>query len=333
MDRREFLKKTKTGLAGVAALSTLSSIRAVFAEKLEELNLESDQKVDFANLREQYLLAPHIKYFNHGSIGTMPKMVHQAYRDYLAICETNPWLYMWSDPWEEARVKTREKVASFVGCGDDELVFTHNTTEGFNLLASGLPLKQGDEVVFTSLNHSGASVCWEHYANRHGFKVRRVDFPRNETPNLTAADVVAIYEKSLSEKTRVLVLPHIDNVVGIRHPVKEIATMAKEKGVQYVAVDGAQAIGMIPVNVGELGVDFYATSTHKWLQTPKGTGLLYMRKEVQSHVRPMWVTWGQNRWKGTVRIFEDYGTRNLAAVLTLGDAIDFKNKLGKEAAH
>ncbi|MCH7681836.1 aminotransferase class V-fold PLP-dependent enzyme, partial [candidate division KSB1 bacterium] len=80
------------------------------------------------------------------------------------------------------------------------------------------------------------------------------------------------------------------------------------------------------------GVDFYAASPHKWLQAPKGTGVLYIRKEVQPDVKPMWVTWGQERWKNSVRIFEDYGTRNLAATLTLGNAVDFQSKLNSKGA-
>jgi len=78
-------------------------------------------------------------------------------------------------------------------------------------------------------------------------------------------------------------------------------------------------------------VDVYCNSPHKWLQAPKGLGLMYVRQDLQDDIRPMWVTWGQNRWRGTARVFEDYGTRNLAEVLTLGDAIEFQNALGAAA--
>ncbi len=78
--------------------------------------------------------------------------------------------------------------------------------------------------------------------------------------------------------------------------------------------------------------DFYATSSHKWLQGPKGAGLLYINKKVQSQLKPMWVTFGQNQWQGTVRIFEDYGTRNIAEVLTLGNAVEFQRRLNLHAS-
>ena len=146
-------------------------------------------------------------------------------------------------------------------------------------------------------------------------------------PALSEQDVVDIYAKNITAKTKVLVFPHIDNLVGLRYPVRKMAEMARAKGVDYIAVDGAQAVGMIPVSLHELGVDFYATSPHKWLQAPKGTGLLYVRKEMQAMLEPMWVTWGQQRWHTSARKYEHYGTRNLATVLALGDAIDWQHKL------
>ncbi|MFQ5706591.1 MAG: aminotransferase class V-fold PLP-dependent enzyme [bacterium] len=328
LPRREFLEKMFAGMAGASTLAAFVPIQSAFANQLSEVKIGANS---FAEMRDEYLLSPQVTYFNHGSIGTMPKMVHEAHKGYLELCESNPWLYMWGGPWKEALASTRAKAAKFMGCDADEIAFTHNTTEGFNLLANGLPLGNGDEVVFSTLNHAGASQCWFHYAQTRGYLVNKFDFPIREVPGLSREDVVAIYAKNISENTRVLVFPHVDNLVGLRHPVRELAAMAHSKGVQYVAVDGAQAVGMIAVNVQELGVDFYATSPHKWLQAPKGTGLLYLRKKAQAQLSPMWVTWGQAKWKGTVRVFEDYGTRNLPEVLALGDAIDFQARLGPEA--
>ncbi len=105
---------------------------------------------------------------------------------------------------------------------------------------------------------------------------------------------------------------------------------ARGKGVEFVAVDGAQSVGMIPVDLKKYDVDVYAASPHKWLQSPKGLGLAYIHPRLHNLLRPMWVTWGQTRWAGSVRIFEDYGTRNLAEVLSLGDAITFSESLPME---
>ncbi len=321
--RRDFIK-TATAAAG---LGLFTPVRKAFAAHITASTHTPDR--NWQAMKSEYMLSPHLTYFNHGSIGTMPRVLHEAHKKYLALCETNPWLYTWSEPWDAARAEVRKKAAAYINADDDEIAITHNTTEGFNILANGLPLGKGDEALFSSLNHSGASVCWFHNAQAKGFTVRRFTFPIQDVKNFSKEEMIDVYVREISPKTRVLVMPHIDNSVGIRYPIKEIADAARSKGVEWIAVDGAQSVGMIPVNMRELGVDFYSTSPHKWLQTPKGLGLFYLRKEVQEDVRPMWVTWGQRRWQKSARRFEDYGTRNLAEVLTLGDALDFHEKLGQ----
>ncbi len=324
--RRAFLR-TAAGLAAAPLLEPLFRIDEAFATELDVLS-GSGRLGPGPQLREQYLLDPDVIYFNHGSMGTMPRAVADARRRYVETCERNPWRYMWSGEWDPPRELVRAKASRYLGCDADEMAITHNTTEGFNVLAHGLPLGPGDEVVFSSLNHPGASVCWFHVAERRGFRVRQFNFPVLETADLTADDILAAYERHLTPATRVLVFPHIDNIVGLRYPVRDLTRLARQRGVEFVAVDGAQAVGMIPVDVHELGVDFYATSPHKWLQAPKGLGLLYVREDVQESLRPMWVTWGQERWEGTARIYEDYGTRNLPELLALGHAIDFQTEIG-----
>ncbi|NND70875.1 MAG: aminotransferase class V-fold PLP-dependent enzyme [Rhodothermales bacterium] len=273
---------------------------------------------------DQYSLAPDINYLNHASIGTVPVVVQRAHEAYLKLCETNPWLYMWSEPWQEPREQVRQQVADLFQCDSNEVAITHNTTEVFNTIASGLPLGPGDEVLFSSLNHSGASICFAHRADEKGYSVRRFDFPVHDVPEMTPEDVVSVYADQIRPSTRVLAIPHIDNMIGLRHPLKMIAKAAHERGVEWVVVDGAQTASMIPLDLAESGVDVYATSAHKWIQSPKGLGLAYVRRDVQDVLSPLWVTWGQTRWKGTARIYEDYGTRALPAVLAMGDALTFQ---------
>ncbi|MFQ5739305.1 MAG: aminotransferase class V-fold PLP-dependent enzyme [Acidobacteriota bacterium] len=325
LGRRNFL-----GL-GLAGVSTLGGVRRVFARKLETMAGSPLSEASFEAMRRHYTLASEVTYFNHASIGTMPTLVREALQKYLEICESNPWRYMWGGDWDEARERARRRASQLLGCDPAECALTHNTTEGFNLLAAGLPLKRGDEVLFSSLNHPGASVCWFHQSRTRGFTVRRFDFPLSKVPTFTAGDLLNTYQRQIRPQTRVLVFPHVDNSVGLRYPVKEMAELARSRGVEFVAVDGAQAVGMIPVNVKEMGVDFYATSAHKWIQAPKGLGLLYVRKEVRDSLRPMWVTWGQERWAASARIYEDYGTRNLAETLALGDALAFQKAVTPEA--
>jgi selenocysteine lyase/cysteine desulfurase len=257
--------------------------------------------------------------------------VQKAHKTYLDVCEENPWLYMWGGAWEEPREAVRERAATFVGCEPEDLALVHNTTEGFSVLAAGLPLGPGDEVLFSTLNHPGASICWDHYAESRGFSVRRFEFPVLDVPSLSATDVVELHLREVGPRTRVLVFPHVDNVVGLRHPLHELASAAHARGVKFVAVDGAQTVGMLPIALASSGVDFYAASPHKWVQAPKGSGLLYVRRAVREELRPLSVTWGQERWAGTARIYEDYGTRDLPGLLALGDAIDFQSAIGDRA--
>ena len=315
--RRDFIKKT----ASASLFASLASTQSLFANKLERIEQSSGK--DFS---DQFMLDPNITYFNHASIGTIPRIIHEAHVSYLKICESNPWLYTWSDPWIEKKEEVRKKVADFCGCKHTEIVLTHNTTSGMNLLASGLPLKSGDEVLYSSFNHSGASVCWEHYAKNKGYRVRKFDFKQEYWQ--TEEALIDSYVSQVTPKTAVVVIPHIDNIIGALHPIKKLSLALKEKGVRYIAIDGAQSIGLIDVKLSELGVDFYAASPHKWIQSPKGTGILYINENVQKDVNPLIVTWGQRRWTDDIKRFEDFGTRDLPEILTIGDAIDFQQKVG-----
>ncbi len=328
--RRKFLKQAGLGALAAPVLSRLLAARRGFAEELAAVAAEPAAALP-DRLRDAYGLDPRVTYLNHASIGTVPRPVQEAHRRYLEICESNPWAHMWGPEWVEPRAEVRRRAADLLGCDAEEVAFPHNTTEAFNLLAHGLPLGSGDEVLFSSLNHTGASACWFHMSEARGFAVRRFDFPLREVPGLSAGDVVDIYTEQIRPETRVLVLPHVDNTVGLRHPVARLTAAARSRGVRFVAVDGAQTAGMLPLDVAATGVDVYATSPHKWLQSPKGLGLLYVRRELFDQLRPMWVTWGQEDFRGSARIYEDYGTRNLPELLALGDAIDFQQRLGPEA--
>ena len=237
---------------------------------------------------------------------------------------------MWGGAWEEPREAVRSKAAVLFGADPDEVAITQNTTEGLNLLAQGLPLGPGAEVLFSSMNHDGAGVCWNHHASKKGYAVRRFDFPVTQVPSLTADQVVEIYRREIRPETRVLVFPHVDNIVGLRHPMAALAAMARREGVKFVAVDGAQTAGMMPLGLNVSGIDAYCTSPHKWIQSPKGLGLMYIRRATLESVRPMWVTWGQRLWAGSARMFKVHGTRNLAELLSMEDALDFQSALGQD---
>lgn len=310
--------------AGVAAASFVARFRDI-SDACRRRTADVDAGA--ARLRDEYTVSEDVVYLNHASIGTIPKAVQDAHRKYLAVCEANPWLHIWGDAWTEPENRVVAAAAAALGCGGDEAAVIHNTTEGFNLLAHGLPLGPGDEVLFSSLNHTGASACWLAQGPRRGFATRRFPFPLEKIADLSPDQLVDIYVREISDKTRLLVVPHIDNVFGIRTPLERLAAEAKKRGVRWIAVDGAQCVGMIPVDLKKAGVDFYATSAHKWIQAPKGTGLLFVKKAAQEHLQPMITTFGQRRWRNSARRYSDYGTRDLPGVLAVGDALAFQTRL------
>jgi len=321
--RRDFLKTLATG-STVSVLSMLTPVELVFREKL--INKFSAGKLP---TKGDYSLDRQIKYLNHGSIGTIPKIVQEAHREYLSLCESNPWFYMWSGEWEEPIESVRQKTAKFLNADSDEISFPHNTTEVYNLLALGLPLGSGDEVLFSNLNHAGASIPFHIHSEKRGYSVKVFDIPVDNLINITKDDILDLYEANITTRTKLVVIPHIDNTFGLRQPVKEITALARSKGVEFVSLDTAQTMGMIPIDVKDLDIDVIGTSAHKWIQAPKGVSVAYFNKRIHQKLDPMWVTWGQKDWKDSARKFEDYGTRNLPEVLTLGHSIDFQTNIDR----
>ncbi|MDA7979662.1 MAG: aminotransferase class V-fold PLP-dependent enzyme [Pirellulales bacterium] len=325
--RRSFLATSGAATAGVAGVfaAQLAGIRQSVAAVSQQVESVSEDR--FATLAKQYSVADSVNYLNHAAIGTIPRPVQAAFQQYVELCESNPWLHIWGDAWDEPLAHTRELAAEALGCRSSDVAITHNTTEMFNTLALGLPLKADDEVLFSTLNHAGASLPFTERAKLGKFRVRRFAFPTDSLPGITADEIVAAHAAEISPRTRLLVFPHIDNTVGIRHPVKEIADMARERGVEFIAVDAAQTAGMLKLDSAAMNVDVLATSGHKWLGGPKGTGLAYVNGRIHDTLQPLSVTWGQAQWSGSARRYEDYGTRNMPDVLALDDAMTFLQKL------
>ncbi len=303
----------------LAATPALLAARSAFSAQLHD----QEPSVPTAS---DYLLDESVTYLNHASIGTIPRAVHRAHTDYLAACETNPWLHVWGDAWTEASARTYGLVGALLGAAPDQVALIRNATAAFGMAANGLPLGAGDEVLYSSLNHVGATASWQSASESRGFSVRRFHFPIDDPASLSTDDVTAAYLGAISDATRALVIPHVDNIFGLRHDVKAIAAGARERGVEWILVDAAQSVGMFDIDFKDLGVDVYATSAHKWLQAPKGTGVMALSKAAIAQMRPLVTTWGHERSEGTARLFTDFGTRDMAKLLTIGDAIEFHQR-------
>lgn len=278
--------------------------------------LKQQETIDWQALKRHFLLSDDITYLNTGTLGACPDHVLKAAWDAWVAVEQNPadCGFGTAEPTMEG---VREKAASFVGCDKQELAIIENTTVGMHLVAQGLHLRQGDRILTTNHEHVGGLLCWKYYAKYAGVEIDTVDLPVLPRDK---EDVLDRFESCLKPGTRAISVSHV-TYSGLRLPIRELATMAREKDVLLV-VDGAQAPGMVPVDVKELGCHTYANSSHKWTLAPKGTGLLYLSAETADRIRPLPLMHGPAAYTAST------GTRSAASIAGLGAAIDFHRAIG-----
>ena len=228
----------------------------------------------------------------------------------------------------------REKVRQFIGAGStEEIIFTRGTTESINLLASSFAqafLHEGDEVIISGMEHHSNIVPWQIQAEKYGFKLKIIP-----VTDLGELDMDA-YKALLNAKTRLVSITHVSNVLGTVNPIKEIISLAHSHGIP-VAVDGAQSVPHIKVNVKELGADFYAFSGHK-IYGPTGIGVLYGRKELLEQMPPYQgggemikrVTFEKTTYNELPYKFEA-GTPDYVGSIALASALDYVQKIGLDA--
>jgi selenocysteine lyase/cysteine desulfurase len=332
-NRREFLQRAAVG----AALFGVPLARAeqAFAEEAPRLPspklLAAEPVRYWAELRRQWLLAADHVNLNCGSVGCSPLPVLNAMIDHLLSSESfREPAYPWFGYEENPRLRElRDALAAYLHCKRDELALVRNATEANNIVCNGLDLKAGDEVLLTDQEHPGGRCCWEQKAARFGIKLNYVKLPK---PPASVEEIVGRFRDALTPRTRIMVFSHITTVTGVVLPVKELCAQARKREV-LTHVDGAHAIGQIPLDLHDLGCDFYATSPHKWLLAPKGTGTLYVREEL---LERLWVTIASNEWRNhdlKAYRFSNFGTSNLSVMVGLKAALDFHQALGPERVY
>jgi selenocysteine lyase/cysteine desulfurase len=322
-NRRSFLKKTFSGIAGSTLLlaSTKDTLLAEAKSIERELGSSSDSENYWDVVKNHFSLQKGLFYFNNASLGPSPELVLDATEKFRRALESFPSKYMWGG-WNDDKEEVRKKAAKIFNVSTEEIALIHNTTEGMNIVASSMNLQPGDEVVVADHEHPSGTIPWKYWQETKGIKLVRPKLPM--LPK-TPGEIVDVYKKVISSKTKVISMCHMINTNGMILPVKEISELAKKRNV-LVAVDGAQSAGMFRFNLHELGCDFYAASSHKWLFSPKGMGVFYAKQDSQKYLKPLIVASGyQNK---SVRRFENYNTRNLPELLGLGTAIDFNNLIG-----
>jgi selenocysteine lyase/cysteine desulfurase len=232
----------------------------------------------------EYGFAPGLTYLNTASLGPTPKSVLAMMAEAWAELETNPVAMAYGAGALLARTdQARADVAAFLGCGADEILITRSTTDAMNILAAGTRLGLGDRVLTTDKEHEGGTFCWTNLARRRTVAVDVIPIaPEDRRP----AVIVERFARAIRPGTRVISVSHVISATGHRMPIKEIAALARSRGVLCV-VDGAQAVGQIPVDVKALGCHAYAATGHKWLMGPKGTGILYLSPDASDTIAPV----------------------------------------------
>jgi selenocysteine lyase/cysteine desulfurase len=266
---------------------------------------------------DDFAFEPGLIYFQTGSLGPTPRPVIERTLALWRELELDP-VHFGYGPHEHAMDDVRAKAAAFLGCKTEELVLTNCTTEGMNWIAQGLTLVAGDRILTTDQEHPGGRVCWDYVVRRFGVILDIVPIRPDQHDAQSITDAFA---SRITPQTRVLSFSHLLSSTGLRMPVAELSALARSRGCLAV-VDGAQAVGGVAVNVKALGCHAYATSGHKWLLGPKGTGLLYLSGELGKTIDPISLQGGRAAYS------ESSGVTSLPSVLGLGAAIDYVSAVG-----
>jgi selenocysteine lyase/cysteine desulfurase len=326
VSRRNFMKYFLAGSA--LSVYALNKLNAVTYQSITSLNQkyiqdESPDGVYWDAIGKHFLFQDGVIMMNNGTVGPMPKPVFNTLIKWFKLQCTNPFDVYAFIPRKKQEV--RSKVASFINASPDEVVITRNTTEGMNFVANGLDLEEGDEVLLSSMEHPGGTHPWKLKEKRYGIKVKEVPIG---LPPKSVDELVDAFQKAITPKTKVISISHTVYISGLIVPLKELSQMAHEQGVLVLA-DSAHGLGMLNLDLKELGIDFFATSPYKWLGAPTGVGVLYVRKEAQDKLWPTIASSGWDRFQNAKK-YETLGQRADALTIALGEAIDFQNSIGKE---
>ncbi len=291
---------------------------------------DADDRV-FAQARRQFLFPTSVTYCNTGTLGASPREVVHAQQLGLERLERElpDWPYFQADGepltgYQQLR-DIRAALGAFINATTDEIAILQNATVAMSCLANGLDLQPGDEIVTTDQEHSGGVGSWRLRAKRHGVIVR--ELPLASALDGGPAAVVALFAQAMSSRTRVVMFSQITSGLGVLLPAKELCALARQHGALSI-VDGAQAVGQRRVDVRDLGCDAYLTSPHKWLLAPKGTGILFIKRDVQPRI---WSTLASGSFDdqsaGAYR-FMQYGTGSVPVVQGLAAALEFISGIG-----
>jgi isopenicillin-N epimerase len=329
LNRRSFLANASGLAATFAFRDGLFAQLEKAPSSLPDKNIyEKNEDAYWSELRKQFLIPEDEVYLNSGTVGSSPapvlRAVFDGYNETEKMAQQDPEDYpIWGyASWNEFR----DPLAAFVGCKRDEIALLRNATEANSYIANGIDMKPGDEVLMTDQEHPGGEHPWNLRAKRYGVVVKKVALPK---PVQNAEQVLNLFNDAITPRTRVMFFSHITTATGVVLPAKELCALARSKGV-LSAVDGAHVIGMMRLNVQELGCDMYSSSQHKWLLAPKGSGFLYVRDEV---IDRLWNTIATEGWddpKIRAERFQRIGSSNVPSLWGMRAAIKLAHDIGMD---
>jgi isopenicillin-N epimerase len=325
LTRREFGKRLLAGSA--LSLGALEALNAGVYQKVKALNEkfiedEAPDGVYWEEIRKLYDFEDGFIMMNNGTLGPMPRPVFNTLMRTFRVQVTNSYdSYNYLPTFREA---VRRKLAEFVNASPDEIALTTNTTEGINIVVNGLDMKPGDEVLVTSLEHPGHINPWRLKEKRFGIKITEVPMPLFPK---TVPEIVDAFAKAVTPRTRIISISHTVYITGLIMPLKELSQLAHDKGLLLLA-DSAHGIGMMNLDMKELGIDFFMSSPYKWLGAPTGVGLLYVKKDVLDKVWPTIVSSGWDTTSTAAKL-DPQGQRSDAILFALDEAMNFQNKIGR----
>jgi isopenicillin-N epimerase len=311
MKRRDFVRS-----AGTAA-GLLTWPRALERLAAQLAGVAHAGEAEWEMVRAAFMIPDDRIYLNVATLAPQPRVVVDA------VIEHTRRVAMSYPPgvdWDGLKLR----LALMFNGDADGFVFPRNTTEAMNFVANGLELGAGDEVLTTLHEHIGGVCCWELLAARRGVRLARVELP---VPATSADELIAVFERALTPATRVLSVSHVTFTNGTIMPVREIAALCRRRGVICV-VDGAHPPGMMPVDLRAIDADFYASSPHKWLCAPQGTGLLYMRNEWRTRLWPTLASGGWDDLELGAHRFNHMGSIDESRLAGLDAALRFQQVIG-----
>jgi len=258
---------------------------------------------------------------NNGGVSPSPAFVQEAMKRHLDFSNLAPTRNMWN-VLEPQREGVRQRLARQWGVSPEEIALTRNASESLQICQFGFDLEPGDEILTSSQDYPRMLTTFRQRERREGVKLIEVDLP---VPAEDDDEIVRIFKAGITDRTRLMLICHVINITGQILPVRKIVAMARERGVPVI-VDGAHSFAHFQFTLPDLGCDYYATSLHKWLFAPHGTGLLYVRRDRIGDLWPLMAA--DPHLDDDIRKFEEIGTHPAANYLAIGEALTFNQSIG-----